>query len=867
MGWSRIFVRILSTKARYPIVLAWITILVVAGLFGLNFFDETSDTDDSLSHSSLSYKASVALFSVPFGDLDSSALMLKTPQFSLTELDQFYEQFMAQFRSIENLISPIVFETYKTTYFFNDKSEWIEYDAPKQHFLRNNSKALALMMTSDWDFGIEMTRILGSLSKEIAEETSNIYASGPAGITFFGYGKVLSRKCLLYLHTHSFSPSQSVIMDALESDLLIGDGISIPTALLVLCFTLRSSRYVFVPVISIAACILLSFLIMRPIANASAVSSVAPNLMMSLSIAMSVDYALFFFSRFREEVQRGLTVPDACVACLDTAGHTIFVSGATFIACTLTLLLIPVNLLSSLGVAAAITVACAVLVNLTFVPTMVMLFPKYFARATSRNKHCLRLSFATQKLRSYGISIPLYANSNNKNHGSSVHDDDDESNLLLHENGMDPLVDSLDSSDIETIVTRARESRWYRFGSRILKRPCLCIVVIALVSGVAFYPAVTFKHASGAQCECPQNSKFYKVNNYANPNNLRSMPDVELANFDGLAINYGRKVNFNEEHHFLSPSNYLHRSNVFYFGELQEPSCIRTCFKLNGYVSDKWDAVIVRPNIDGASVKGQAWIKSLRQKLAILSEHYNTTLHLARGGVVDVDMIDEVFARFHVAIAGVAAVVFFLMLLSFRSVAIAVKAVVSIALTQALVYGISTCVFEYGILDFLGWPNLSSVGGLCWISSILAFTILVGLGLDYHIFLLGRVVEFRQHGYDDRESVLLGLARTGRVITAAGVIMAIAFLGLLFSHEPLVQQLAFLIIVAVLIDTFVVRTILVPSMMAILGNVNWWPRAMPEFLTKQQPVRSSRIPSLSPNFSQQDFDEPRWKRLTAGNSH
>lgn len=71
---------------------------------------------------------------------------------------------------------------------------------------------------------------------------------------------------------------------------------------------------------------------------------------------------------------------------------------------------------------------------------------------------------------------------------------------------------------------------------------------------------------------------------------------------------------------------------------------------------------------------------------------------------------------------------------------------------------------------------------------MLAFSILVGLGLDYHVFLLSRVVEFRKQGFSDRESVLLGLARTGRVITAAGIIMAIAFLGLLFGHEPLLQQ-------------------------------------------------------------------------------
>lgn len=106
------------------------------------------------------------------------------------------------------------------------------------------------------------------------------------------------------------------------------------------------------------------------------------------------------------------------------------------------------------------------------------------------------------------------------------------------------------------------------------------------------------------------------------------------------------------------------------------------------------------------------------------------------------------------------------------------------------VYGLATLVYQYGILDFTTFYGFKSTDGLCWIPFVLAFAVLVGLGLDYHIFLLSRVVEFRKQGFSDRESVLLGLARTGRVITAAGIIMAIAFLGLLFGHEPLLQQVS-----------------------------------------------------------------------------
>ena len=100
--------------------------------------------------------------------------------------------------------------------------------------------------------------------------------------------------------------------------------------------------------------------------------------------------------------------------------------------------------------------------------------------------------------------------------------------------------------------------------------------------------------------------------------------------------------------------------------------------------------------------------------------------------------------------------------------------------------------------------------------------------LPTDIFLLTRIWEFRAKGFGDREAVLAGLAKTGHVITAAGVIMAIAFAGLLFSAEPVLNQISFFMVAAVLLDTLIVRTILVPALMVVLGPANWWPRKVPD---------------------------------------
>ena len=100
----------------------------------------------------------------------------------------------------------------------------------------------------------------------------------------------------------------------------------------------------------------------------------------------------------------------------------------------------------------------------------------------------------------------------------------------------------------------------------------------------------------------------------------------------------------------------------------------------------------------------------------------------------------------------------------------------------AWVFGLSVLVYQNGILKWSNFaplsptPNGKDEPGMCWLIPVMAFSIMVGLSLDYDVFLVSRIVEYRAEGKSDRESVLLGLAKTGRIITAAGIIMAIAFL-------------------------------------------------------------------------------------------
>lgn len=176
--------------------------------------------------------------------------------------------------------------------------------------------------------------------------------------------------------------------------------------------------------------------------------------------------------------------------------------------------------------------------------------------------------------------------------------------------------------------------------------------------------------------------------------------------------------------------------------------------------------------------------------------------------------------------------VLFLVGAAFKSIFVPVRSVFTICASLLWVYGAEVLVYDKGGLNWLGFSGLSggasgSNFSTMWFCPIISFSIVVGISLDYDCFLITRITEFRRAGYATVDAIVMGLACTGSIITTAGIIMAVAFGGLLFSSESCVNQLAFYLVFATLFDTFVVRTFLVPALMSLAGELCWWPQRMP----------------------------------------
>lgn len=210
---------------------------------------------------------------------------------------------------------------------------------------------------------------------------------------------------------------------------------------------------------------------------------------------------------------------------------------------------------------------------------------------------------------------------------------------------------------------------------------------------------------------------------------------------------------------------------------------------------DAIDRVLNRPNYTGAGA------------------------YLGGGACVNIEAVNVVYSRFG-SIVGLTAIFVLVWIgLAFRSVLIPLRAVVTIGMTISYVFAMAVWVYEYGALNWLGFEGMelsgkeagSDTGALAWIVPVMCFSVLVGLGLDYDVFLISRIVEYRKRGLSNRAAIVYGTAKTGGIITAAGAIMAIAFAGLLLCGEAVLNETAFLFVFAVLVDTMIIRTMLVPS--------------------------------------------------------
>jgi putative drug exporter of the RND superfamily len=195
-------------------------------------------------------------------------------------------------------------------------------------------------------------------------------------------------------------------------------------------------------------------------------------------------------------------------------------------------------------------------------------------------------------------------------------------------------------------------------------------------------------------------------------------------------------------------------------------------------------------------------------------------------------VVHEMYAEFSRVALVIVLATYGVLLFLFRSVVLPLKAIAMNALSIVASYGALVFIFQEGHLSSLfGFEPLGYVEASL---PILMFCILFGLSMDYEVFLLSRVRESWLETHDNRASVALGLQRSGRIITGAALIVVVVTFSFVSAEIVLIKALGLGIAIAVLLDATVVRALLVPATMRLLGNVNWW---MPRWLARRLPQR------------------------------
>jgi putative drug exporter of the RND superfamily len=277
------------------------------------------------------------------------------------------------------------------------------------------------------------------------------------------------------------------------------------------------------------------------------------------------------------------------------------------------------------------------------------------------------------------------------------------------------------------------------------------------------------------------------------------------------------------------------------------------------------DAAVASAADDVASLPGVAEVGPVQQSadgaLAMFElqpefgptdERVGTLVELIRGEVLPegaeltgltpmfADIADLLTERILLVIGFVVAVSVLLLTMVFRSVVVPLKAALMNLLSIAAAYGVVTMVFQWGWgSELLGLDHAMPVSS--WLP-ILMFAILFGLSMDYEVFLLSRVREDWLATGDARGSVVRGLSATGRVISVAAAIMIAVFLGFATEGDVVVKMLGFGMAVAILLDATVIRMVLVPATMALLGRWNWW---MPAWLDRVLPSVEADVAHLA----------------------
>jgi uncharacterized membrane protein YdfJ with MMPL/SSD domain len=537
------------------------------------------------------------------------------------------------------------------------------------------------------------------------------------------------------------------------------DGIGVGAAMIVLLIAFGSLLAMGLPVATALFGIGSGLSLIALLGHVFPAPSFSPIIASMIGLGVGVDYALFIVTRFREALRAGSPPQDSVVSAMSTAGRSVLFAGVTVTIGMLGLLVLRMPLLNGVAVAASATVAMTVLGSLTLLPALLGFTGTRLARPSR-----LRLRRAAGRPRPGAAADPAGGETGRNRHSS-----------------------------------RPAAERW---AAVIQRRPVIAAVISAAAILALAAPAL------GMKLSMPDES-------------AEARGTMGYASYATMAKGFGPGFDAPLIVAATLPSRAAGA------GTSRLAAAVRATPGVAGVTP-------VRVSADGRAAMLIAYPATGEQDPAtdtLVNRITGTVLPRATAGtgirayVTGPNAGNVAFAemtgqRLLWLIAIVVAVSMVLLTFVFRSVTVAIKAAVMNLLSISAAYGVLVLVTQHGWGGRLfGFPETMPV--TTWVP-IFLFVILFGLSMDYEVFLLSRIREAYDESGDNAAAVARGLASTARVISAAAAIMVVVFLSFVLGANVSVKQVGLGLAVAVLIDATLVRLVLVPAVMELLGRANWW---------------------------------------------
>jgi putative drug exporter of the RND superfamily len=555
-------------------------------------------------------------------------------------------------------------------------------------------------------------------------------------------------------------------------DVQRGESLVIPATLVLLVVAFGSLVAAVIPLAVGQLAIATTLAITGFLAQRWHLSILVQNLATMLGLGLGIDYALLMVSRFREAISAGHDGPAASMLAARQAGRTLLISASTVAIGFLALLTVPISEIRSIGVAGVLVAGMSVLLTNTLVPAVLALL---------------------------GPRIDL---------------------------GRLPFTPKLDAD------RSARTGvRWRRWGKVIVAHPWLALILAGTPLLLLAWQVKRLDTSLPRGDWLPQAAESVHALNALKQMDRDGVVDslrvlVELPTDSVAQSDAGWTVIDRLSKRLASDPRCYRVISITTMADGNRSSLLNLPRETRRtFLSNDGRAALIEVIPTGlVSLRGQVeWVRELRRTGALaLTGVPGATLLVGGIPALNADYETIVRDRFLPVMALVVGGTLFALLFGFRSVFVAVKAIVLNLFSVAASFGALVLVFQDGHGSrFLGFPG--GTGSIFPLVPIVAFAIVFGLSMDYEVFLVARVLEARKSGLDELDAIPEGMARTAGLITSAAAIMIVVFAAFTFGDFLVVKMIGFTLAIAVLIDATLVRMVIGPALLRIAGDWNWWP--------------------------------------------